>query len=169
MFRRKPKVLTPEQMEEIRTKNFFDMILPGNIKFFSDHYIIGDSYHSVWVIRESGKTIICLEPESEYEELADRGILHSGAASWKAWTHGKRPALYAVIFFTMDDVPLHYVLGRYNPDICEKHYGKRCWGKCTKRLYPLMVVIIWKGTSMSLWNCLLSSGEGMRDMSRLAL
>lgn len=34
MFRRKPKVLTPEQMEEIRTKDFFDMILPGNIKFF---------------------------------------------------------------------------------------------------------------------------------------
>lgn len=42
MFRRKPIVLTPEQMEEIRTKDFFDMILPGNIKFFSDHYIIGD-------------------------------------------------------------------------------------------------------------------------------
>ncbi len=98
MFRRKPKVLTPEQMEEIRIKDFFDMILPGNIKFFFDHYIIGDSYHSVWVIRESGKTIICLDSESEYEELADRGILHSGAASWKAWTHGKRPALYAVIF-----------------------------------------------------------------------
>lgn len=34
MFRQKPKVLTPEQMEEIRTKDFFDMILPGNIKFF---------------------------------------------------------------------------------------------------------------------------------------
>ncbi len=78
MFRRKPKVLTPEQMEEIRIKDFFDMILPGNIKFFFDHYIIGDSYHSVWVIRESGKTIICLDSESEYEELADRGILHSG-------------------------------------------------------------------------------------------
>lgn len=27
MFRRKPKVLAPEQMEEIRTKDFFDMIL----------------------------------------------------------------------------------------------------------------------------------------------
>lgn len=40
MLKRKPKVLTPEQVEEIRTKDFFDMILPGTIKFLSDHYII---------------------------------------------------------------------------------------------------------------------------------
>ena len=40
MFKRKPKVLTPEQAEEIRTKDFFDMILPGTIKFLSDHYPI---------------------------------------------------------------------------------------------------------------------------------
>ena len=38
MLKRKPKVLTPEQAEEIRTKDFFDMILPGTIKFLSDHY-----------------------------------------------------------------------------------------------------------------------------------
>lgn len=29
-------------------------------------------------------------------------------------------------FFTMDDIPLHYVLGRYNPEISEPHYGKTC-------------------------------------------
>ena len=50
--KRKPKVLTPEQVEEIRTKDFFDMILPGTIKFLSDHYIVGDSYRCVWAIRE---------------------------------------------------------------------------------------------------------------------
>lgn len=44
MFKRKPKVLTPEQAEELRTKDFFDMILPGTVKFLSDHYILGDSY-----------------------------------------------------------------------------------------------------------------------------
>ena len=44
MFKRKPKVLTPAQVEEIRTKDFFDCILPGTIKFMTDHYIIGDSY-----------------------------------------------------------------------------------------------------------------------------
>ena len=52
MLKRKPKVLTPEQAEEIRTKDFFDMILPGTIKFLSDHYIVGDSYRCVWAIRE---------------------------------------------------------------------------------------------------------------------
>lgn len=51
MLKRKPKVLTPEQMEEIRTKDFFDCILPGTIKFLSDHYIVGDSYRCAWVIR----------------------------------------------------------------------------------------------------------------------
>ena len=69
MFRRKPKVLTPEQMEEIRTKDFFDMILPGNIKFFSDHYILGDSYRSVWVIREYPPST---EEQAILSQLADR-------------------------------------------------------------------------------------------------
>lgn len=69
MFRRKQKVLTPEQMEEIRTKDFFDMILPGNVKFFSDHYIIGDSYRSVWVIREYPPST---EEQAILSQLADR-------------------------------------------------------------------------------------------------
>lgn len=33
LLNRKPKVLTPEQAEEIYTKDFFDMILPSTIKF----------------------------------------------------------------------------------------------------------------------------------------
>ena len=52
MFKRRPKVLTPAQVEEIRTKDFFDCILPSTIKFMTDHYIIGDSFRCVWVIRE---------------------------------------------------------------------------------------------------------------------
>lgn len=56
-------------MEEIRTKDFFDMILPGNIKFFSDHYIIGDSYRSVWVIREYPPST---EEQVILSQLADR-------------------------------------------------------------------------------------------------
>ena len=47
MFKRKEKVLTQQQIDEIYTKDFFDMILPGTIKFLSDHYIIGDSYRCV--------------------------------------------------------------------------------------------------------------------------
>lgn len=69
MIFRKPKVLTPEQMEEIRTKDFFDMILPGNIKFLSDHFIIGDSYRSVWVIREYPPST---EEQAILSQLADR-------------------------------------------------------------------------------------------------
>lgn len=69
MFKRKPKVLTPEQVEEIRTKDFFDMILPGTIKFFSDHYIVGDSYRCVWVIREYPPTT---EEQAILSQLGDR-------------------------------------------------------------------------------------------------
>ena len=47
----KQKVITPEQYEEIRTKDFFDCILPGVIKFYSDYYICGNSFKSVWVIK----------------------------------------------------------------------------------------------------------------------
>ncbi len=46
------KVISPEQMEEIRTKDFFDCIAPATIKFYTDYYIIGDSYRCCWVVKE---------------------------------------------------------------------------------------------------------------------
>ena len=48
------------QAEEIYTKDFFDMILPSTIKFLTDHYIVGDSYRSVWLQLNSDK---CVEIE----------------------------------------------------------------------------------------------------------
>ena len=69
MFKRKPKVLTPAEMEVIRTKDFFDCILPGTIKFLSDHYIVGDSYRCVWVIREYPPST---EEQAILSQLADR-------------------------------------------------------------------------------------------------
>ena len=69
MLKRKPKVLTPEQVEEIRTRDFFDMILPGTIKFLSDHYIVGDSYRCVWAIREYPPST---EEQAILSQLADR-------------------------------------------------------------------------------------------------
>lgn len=69
MFKRKPKVLTLAQVEEIRTKDFFDCILPSTIKFMTDHYIIGDSYRCVWVIREYPPTT---EEQAILAQLADR-------------------------------------------------------------------------------------------------
>ena len=69
MFKRKPKVLTPQEMGEIRTKDFFDCILPGTIKFLSDHYILGDNYCCVWVIREYPPST---EEQAILSQLADR-------------------------------------------------------------------------------------------------
>lgn len=69
MLKRKPKVLTPEQVEEIRTKDFFDMILPGTIRFLSDHYIVGDSYRCVWAVREYPPST---EDQAILSQLADR-------------------------------------------------------------------------------------------------
>lgn len=69
MLKRKPKILTPEQAEEIRTKDFFDMILPGTIRFLSDHYIVGDSYRCVWAIREYPPST---EEQAILSQLADR-------------------------------------------------------------------------------------------------
>jgi len=83
MLKRKPKVLTPEQMEEIRTKDFFDCILPGTIKFLSDHYIVGDSYRCAWVIREYPPST---EEQAILSQLADLSgvtlrIYHRGGES----------------------------------------------------------------------------------------
>ena len=66
---RKQKVLTPEEQEEIRTKDFFDMILPSTVKFMSYHYIVGDSYRCVWVVREYPPST---EEQAILSQLADR-------------------------------------------------------------------------------------------------
>ena len=66
---RKRKVMTPEQAEVFRTKEFFDMISPGVIKFMTDHYIVGDSFRCVWVIREYPPTT---ETQAILSQLADR-------------------------------------------------------------------------------------------------
>ena len=47
----KQKVVTPEEVEKIRTKDFFDCIFPGVIRFVSDYYISGNSYYCVWAVR----------------------------------------------------------------------------------------------------------------------
>ena len=61
--------LTPAQAEEVRVKNFFDQILPGTIKFLSDHYVLGDSYRCVWAIREYPPST---EEQAILAQLADR-------------------------------------------------------------------------------------------------
>ena len=46
------KTPTPAELEQAQVKSFFDLILPGTIKFFVDYYLCGNSYRSVWAIRE---------------------------------------------------------------------------------------------------------------------
>ena len=69
IFKRKPKVLTPEQAEEIRVQEFFDRISPSTVKFFTDHYICGNSYKSVWAVREYPPST---EEQAILSHLADR-------------------------------------------------------------------------------------------------
>lgn len=58
-----------EQGEAMQTKDFFDCIAPGTVKFFPDHYIMGDSWRCVWVIREYPPTT---EEQALLAQLADR-------------------------------------------------------------------------------------------------
>ena len=69
LFRRKPKVMTSEQKEEIYTKDYFDMILPATISTKANYLIVGDSYRCVWVITEYAPTT---EEQAILSQLADK-------------------------------------------------------------------------------------------------
>lgn len=64
--------------EEIRTKDFFDCVAPGVVKFFADSYLTGDSYRSAWVVKEYPPST---EEQVILSQLAERngvtlGIYH---------------------------------------------------------------------------------------------
>ena len=50
--KQKKKELSEEQLEVIDTKDFFDRIAPGIIRFYTDHYICGNSFRCVWAVTE---------------------------------------------------------------------------------------------------------------------
>ena len=58
-----------EKQERLAIKDFFDRILPGVLKFYSDHYVCGDSYRCVWAIREYPPST---EEQAILSQLADR-------------------------------------------------------------------------------------------------
>ena len=68
-IKRRSKDLTAEQAEEIRVQEFFDRISPSTVKFFTDHYICGNSYKSVWAVREYPTST---EEQAILSHLADR-------------------------------------------------------------------------------------------------
>ena len=58
-----------EKREQLAIKDFFDRILPGVLKFYSDHYICGDSYRCVWAVKEYPPST---EEQAILRQLADR-------------------------------------------------------------------------------------------------
>ena len=58
-----------EKQERLAIKDFFDRILPGVLKFYSDHYICGDSYRCVWAVKEYPPST---EEQAILSQLADR-------------------------------------------------------------------------------------------------
>ena len=69
LFKKKPP--TPEQIAAEETKSFFDCICPSTVKFFSYHYIVGDSYRCVWAIKE-------YPPSTEEQAILSHLADHSG-------------------------------------------------------------------------------------------
>ncbi len=65
----KRKKISQRDREIIRTKDFFDCILPGSMKFLADFCIVGDSYRSVWAVREYPTST---ESQAILAQLADR-------------------------------------------------------------------------------------------------
>ncbi len=48
----KKKELSAAQIDAVETKDFFDRIVPGMIRFYTDHYICGNFYKSCWAVTE---------------------------------------------------------------------------------------------------------------------
>ena len=66
---KKKRIQTPEELEAVRTKDFFDCILPGVLKFQADHYVRGDWYCCAWAIREYSPST---EEQAILSQVADR-------------------------------------------------------------------------------------------------
>ena len=52
MNREHEKEQSPAEQEAIYIRDFLDQICPGDIKFYTDHYICGSTFRSVWALRE---------------------------------------------------------------------------------------------------------------------
>ena len=63
------KKLTPEQQEIRNTKDFFDKIEPSVLNFYTDYYICGNSFRSVWAVTEYPPTT---QETALLAHLADR-------------------------------------------------------------------------------------------------
>lgn len=76
MFQKKKKMLTPEQAEEIRIQEFFDRIVPSTVRFFTDHFICGNSYKCVWAVRE-WPTVACHAKRKKLTRKTKKTLLNT--------------------------------------------------------------------------------------------
>ena len=63
------KKLSPEKIELRNTKDYFDCISPGTVRFMTDHYIVGDSYRCAWAVKEYPPST---EEQALLSKVADR-------------------------------------------------------------------------------------------------
>lgn len=61
--------ISSEKLELRKTKDFFDCISPGAVRFMIDHYIVGDSYRSAWAVKEYPPST---EEQALLSKIADR-------------------------------------------------------------------------------------------------
>ena len=63
------KKLSPEKTELRNTKDYYDCISPGTVRFMTDHYIVGDSYRCAWAVKEYPPST---EEQALLSKIADR-------------------------------------------------------------------------------------------------
>lgn len=63
------KKLSPEKLELRNTKDYFDCISPGTVRFMTDHYIVGDSCRCAWAVKEYPPST---EEQALLSKIADR-------------------------------------------------------------------------------------------------
>lgn len=69
--------------EEIRIQEYFDMVAPSVIRFFTDYYLFGNTYRSVWAIREY--------PTSTTEQALLRYLGEKDGVTLKVYTREVSP------------------------------------------------------------------------------
>ena len=51
-WNKKQVELTPDEVRQRQAMDFFDRVAPGIIKFYTDYYILGNTYRCAWVLQE---------------------------------------------------------------------------------------------------------------------
>lgn len=78
------KQKTTPQAEEVKVKEFLDMIAPSVVKFLPDHFICGNTYRCVWALREY--------PTSTNEQAILRHLGEKNGVTLRIYTRQVSPA-----------------------------------------------------------------------------